>query len=402
MQISLFRAAIVLGLMSTVGPFAIDMYLPAMPAIADDLGVAQTTVQATIITYFAAFGLAQLVYGPWADQSGRKRPILVGLTIFIIGSFGCAVAANVEALLAWRFVQGLGAAVVMVVPRAIIRDLHTGPEAARLMALIMMVISVSPMLAPLAGSGVIAIGSWRLIFYFLCAAALISILLAIFILPETLPTEKRIPINFRAMKRGSKTLLSDPYFMMLTLIGAFGMGSFFVFLSSAAFVYTGEFGLSPVQFSLAFAVNAIGFFSASQFAGPLGERITMARVVFWGTSVFTFFAVLLCLLALLGFATLPVIIVCLFCANAGLGLVIPSTMVMALDPHGEIAGLASSLGGAIQMVMGGLIIVATAPFFDGTALPMIGAIALCAIAAFVCAQLVLRRQKRMQSLSVGG
>ncbi|GHA45286.1 Bcr/CflA family drug resistance efflux transporter [Amylibacter ulvae] len=402
MQISLFRAAIVLGLMSTVGPFAIDMYLPALPAIADDLSVAQTTVQATIITYFAAFGIAQLVYGPWADQSGRKRPIMVGLGIFIIGSLGCALAANIETLLAWRFVQGLGAAVVMVIPRAIIRDLHTGPEAARLMALIMMVISVSPMLAPLAGSGVIAIGNWRWIFYFLCGAALASVLLAHFMLPETLPIEKRIPINLRALTRGSKTLLGDPYFMMLTLIGAFGMGSFFVFLSSAAFVYTEQFGLSPVQFSLAFAVNAIGFFSASQFAGPLGERITMGRVVFWGTTIFTFFAVLLLGLAVAGFATLPVIIVCLFFANAGLGLVIPSTMVMALDPHGEIAGLASSLGGAMQMILGGLIIVAAAPFFDGTALPMIGAIALCAIAAFVCAQLVLRRQKQVRSVSVGG
>lgn len=392
MQISLLRAAIVLGLMSCVGPFAIDMYLPALPAIGTALGVEEAAIQATIISYFAAFGIAQLVYGPWADQAGRKQPVYFGLAVFIVGSLGCAMTSSIDGLIAWRFVQGLGAAVVMVVPRAIIRDLHTGPEATRLMAMIMMVISVSPMLAPLAGSGLIAIGDWRLIFYFLCGAALVSLVLARVMLPETLARENRVPVNLGAMLRGSRHLFCDPYFMGLTFIGAFGMGSFFVFLSSASFVYTGQFGLSPTQFSLAFAVNAIGFFAASQVAGPLASRIGMSRVVLFGTLGFAFFACLLAVLGFAGFADLWVIIALLFCANAGLGLVIPSTMVMALDPHGDIAGLASSLGGAIQMLTGGAIVVLVSPFFDGTALPMIAAIALCALAAMMLVVLVMRQQ----------
>ncbi len=392
MQISLLRAAIVLGLMSCVGPFAIDMYLPALPAIGTALGVEEAAIQATIISYFAAFGIAQLVYGPWADQAGRKQPVYFGLAVFIVGSLGCAMTSSIDGLIAWRFVQGLGAAVVMVVPRAIIRDLHTGPEATRLMAMIMMVISVSPMLAPLAGSGLIAIGDWRLIFYFLCGAALVSLVLARVMLPETLARENRVPVNLGAMLRGSRHLFCDPYFMGLTFIGAFGMGSFFVFLSSASFVYTGQFGLSPTQFSLAFAVNAIGFFAASQVAGPLASRIGMSRVVLFGTLGFAFFACLLAVLGFAGFADLWVIIALLFCANAGLGLVIPSTMVMALDPHGDIAGLASSLGGAIQMLTGGAIVVLVSPFFDGTALPMIAAIALCALAAMMLVVLVMHQQ----------
>ncbi|MDF2374061.1 MAG: multidrug effflux MFS transporter [Rhizobiaceae bacterium] len=392
MQISLLRAAIVLGLMSCVGPFAIDMYLPALPAIGTALGVEEAAIQATIISYFAAFGIAQLVYGPWADQAGRKQPVYFGLAVFIVGSLGCAMTSSIDGLIAWRFVQGLGAAVVMVVPRAIIRDLHTGPEATRLMAMIMMVISVSPMLAPLAGSGLIAIGDWRLIFYFLCGAALVSLVLARVMLPETLARENRVPVNLGAMLRGSRHLFCDPYFMGLTFIGAFGMGSFFVFLSSASFVYTGQFGLSPTQFSLAFAVNAIGFFAASQVAGPLASRIGMSRVVLFGTLGFAFFACLLAVAGFAGFADLWVIIALLFCANAGLGLVIPSTMVMALDPHGDIAGLASSLGGAIQMLTGGAIVVLVSPFFDGTALPMIAAIALCALAAMLLVVLVMRQQ----------
>ena len=143
MTVSLLRSALILGLLSCVGPFAIDMYLPAMPAIGTNLGASVAAVQTTITAYFLAFGLAQLVYGPWADQVGRKLPLYVGLVIFIAGSLACALAPSIEMLIAGRALQGLGGAVVMVIPRAIIRDLHTGPAATRLMALIMLVISAS-------------------------------------------------------------------------------------------------------------------------------------------------------------------------------------------------------------------------------------------------------------------
>ena len=156
MSHSMLRSAAVLGLLSAVGPFTIDMYLPAMPEIGRDLAADVASVQLTITVYFVAFGLAQLVYGPWSDQARRRRPIFFGLTLFIAATLGCTFAPSVGTLIFCRFLQGLGAAVVMVVPRAIIRDLHTGNEATRLMALVMLVISVSPMLAPLAGSGVIA------------------------------------------------------------------------------------------------------------------------------------------------------------------------------------------------------------------------------------------------------
>lgn len=158
-----------------------------------------------------------------------------------------------------------------------------------------------------------------------------------------------------------------------------------VFIASAAFVYSGEFGLNPTQFSLAFAINAVGFFAASQLAGPAGERFGILPVIRWAVIGFAGFTVGLLLIGLAGLATLPVIIAGLFCANACLGLIIPTTMVMALDPHGDIAGLASSLGGTLQMVAGGALVVLTGAFFDGTALPMIAAIALCAVLALILA-----------------
>lgn len=387
------RTALVLGLLSAVSPFAIDMYLPAMPAIEAELGAGVSGTQATITAYFLSFGLAQLVYGPLADRYGRKPPIYAGLGIFLVGTIFCALAPDIRWLIAARFVQGLGGAALMVVPRAIIRDLHTGPEATKLMAMIMLVISVSPMLAPLAGSGVIAVGGWRAVFWIIAAASLVSLALLTLAQPETLAPENRAPIEPAALVRGAGKLVRDPVFMGLTLVGGLGISSFFVFLTSAPFVYTGAFGLSPTGFSVAFAINAIGFFAASQAAGPLGARFGMEPVVLWATGGFAAMSLALCLVVLAGGGSLQVVVGMLFLSNAFLGLVIPSTMVMALDPHPTIAGLASSLGGTLQMMVGALAVTLASPFFDGTVLPMVAAIAVCGAAALAVAMLVARTQR---------
>ncbi len=394
MTIGLFRSALVLGLLSAVGPFAIDMFLPAMPAIGSDLGASISATQWTLTAYFVTFGLAQLIYGPWADQAGRKLPLYVGLVVFIAGSVACALAPSIGLLIAGRALQGAGGAVLMVVPRAIIRDLHTGPAATRLMALVMLVISVSPFLAPLAGSGLIALWDWRAIFAVLGLAAVASLLMTGFVLPETLAAKDRVAVNAANLWRGAGVLFSDRMFMGLTLLGGCGMASFFVFIASAAFVYTGTFGLSPTGFSLAFAVNALGFFSSSQLAAPMGERFGPRRVVALATAGFALCTVILLGVAMAGLASLPVVIGGLFAANACLGLVIPTTMVMALDDHGEIAGLASSLGGTLQMLAGGVMIAAVGPFFDGTVVPMLAAIALCGVLALMLAWLVLAAAPR--------
>ena len=364
---SLFRAALILGLLSAVGPFAIDMYLPALPTIAADLQADVATVQWTLTAYFMAFGVAQLLYGPWADQAGRRRPLFFGLGVFIAGSVWSAVAGDINHLIAARILQGFGGAVLMVVPRAVIRDMHTGSAATRLMAMVMLVISVSPMLAPFLGSGIIAFGDWRMIFWVLCIAAGLSLLMVGFVLPETLAPEARVKVNLKSLWAGTKTLFRDPVFMGLTLIGGFGFSSFMVFIASASFVYSEQFGLTPTGFSLAFAINAIGFAAAS-------------AVLF--------------LICLAGFGTLPVVVAGLFVAKACLGLIIPTTMVMALDPHGSIAGLASSLGGTLQMLVGGLMVAITGLFFNGTATPMVGAIALCSALALALALFTFRKMAR--------
>jgi DHA1 family bicyclomycin/chloramphenicol resistance-like MFS transporter len=318
------RIAVILGLLAAVGPFAIDMYLPALPAIEADLSTSVAGTQLTLTAFFVGFGVAQLVYGPLSDQFGRKPPLYVGLAIFIAASLGCALAPTIGWLTVFRLLQGLGGAVVMVVPRAIIRDLHTGSQATRLMAMIMLVISVSPMLAPLAGSGLILLSGWRLIFAVLAIVAILGVSMTGFLLPETLERERRVPVNAATLYRGASILLRDPVFMGVTFIGGFGLASFFVFLASASFVYMGQFGLTPTGFSLAFAVNAVGFFAASQLAAAAGERFGAGRVISYAVAGFLLFTVSLLALTLAGYGALPVIVAFLFCANACLGLVIPT------------------------------------------------------------------------------
>ncbi|UFM64496.1 multidrug effflux MFS transporter [Paracoccus sp. MA] len=391
MRDPLFRMALLLGLLSAVGPFAIDMYLPALPQVASDLHTTEAGAALTLTSYFIVFGFAQMIYGPMADAVGRKKPLVIGVSIFLVATVAASLAPTIGWLIAARALQGLGAATLMAVPRAVIRDMATGPAAAKMMAAIMIVISVSPMLAPLTGSAVLAFGGWREIFAVLAAAALLSLGLILFALPETLPAERRRPVRLAAMAAGARRLLADRRFLGLTMIGGFGMASFFVFLASASFVYTRQYGLSPTGFSLAFAVNAIGFFSASQFAGRLAERFGMERVISLAITGFAGLSLALSLVVLAGFDALPVVIAGLFLANACLGLVMPTAMVMSLDPHPDIAGLASSLGGTLQMLTGGLMIAVTGPFLDNTAATMVPAITLCAALAWGAAAASLPR-----------
>jgi MFS transporter, DHA1 family, multidrug resistance protein len=389
--VSLPLMSVILGLVAAVGPFAIDMYLPAMPDIGRDFAVDQQVVQWTIVGYFITFGLAQLVYGPWADQAGRKPPLYIGLALFIGGTVLCALAPSITWLIVGRMIQGAGGAANMVVLRAVIRDLATGPAATRMMSTIMIVIAVSPLLAPLSGAGLLALGDWRLIFWALLAAAILSFFLMHYAVPETLTDANRQRFDLASTLQGTRTLLADRGFMVMTFLAGFAFASFFVFIASASFVYIGEFGLTATQFSLAFAVNAIGFFAASQFSAPLATRLGTLRMIGIATvgfavSTFAGFA-----FALAGLASLPVTMATLFIGNMFLGVILPTAQVQALEEHGDNAGLASSLGGTMQMVAAGALVAAAGPFLDGTVTPMLGAIALCGALALGLSLMIPRQ-----------
>ena len=387
---SLARPALILGLLSCLGPFAIDMYLPAMPLIGDNLGVTPMGMQSTITAYFAAFGIAQMFYGPWADQAGRKLPLYAGIAMFVLGTILCMTATSGTGLIVGRFVQGLGGAALGVVPRAIVRDMMTGAEATRMMAKIMLTFSVSPMLAPLVGSALLVITGWRGIFAALLVASVVSLALLALAQPETLSPQNRRPFKMRFLLKGCGELLVDKTFMLLTFVRAFGFGSFFIFLASASYVYQQGFGLTSTQFSIAFAVNAMAFIGASQGASRATVRFGNMPVLIWASAGFALASVALLGLALMGLVTLWVCMAGLALANGCLGLIVPATMVMALDNQGDKAGLASSLGGTLQMLAGGAMVVALGPWLGASATPMIAGIAFAACVTLILTLLVPR------------
>lgn len=384
------KNAIVLGLLAAVGPFAIDMYIPALPTIAADLHASTQATQMTLMVFFVSFGVLQIVYGPLSDMFGRKPPLYFGLVLYVAGAIGCSLAGTIESLIAFRIVQGIGASAVMVIPRAIIRDLYTGIEATKLMSLVMLVLSVAPILAPLGGSALIVPFGWRAVFVAMTVIGVLGLILVLRALPETRPASERISASFGSAFAGFGRLLRHGHFMGLTFIGGFGMASFFVYLASSSFIYIDHFGLTPTQYSFAFSLNAIAFIGTSQFAAVLGGRFGMARVVRAAVGGFTFFALVLLALTLAGVDNLYVLIALLFCANGPLGLVIPTCMVLALEEHGPIAGMASALGGTLQMVFGAIMIVVVSQLFDGTALPMVGMIAFSAVCALILGLITLR------------
>ena len=342
------------------------------------------------MAFFIAMGIGQIVYGPVSDMVGRKAPLYFGLSLFGLGSIGCALAPDIHTLVALRFVQGLGACAGMVVPRAVVRDLHTGVDAARLMSLLMLVFSVSPILAPLVGSLLIESFGWRSVFWAVTVAAVLGLVLLATSLPETRPPEQRVDSSVRSALAAYRVLLRDRYFIGLVLIGAFGISSFFAYLANSPFVLINHYGLTPRQYSMAFAVNAASFIGASQFTGRLAARFGLVAVVKVAVTGYAAVMALLLVSNLLGVDRLDVLIGMMLAGFGFLGLVIPATAVLALDRHGAIAGTASALMGTLQFVTGAMVMAVVGQFVDGSARPMVAGIAACAAVAFVIACATLR------------
>jgi len=390
MNAKLIRMAIVLGLLSVIGPVAIDMYLPALPEIGGQLGVTDASVQLSLMSFMAAFAVGQLIYGPISDMIGRKPPLYIGTLVFIAGSIGCAVAPSVEWLIVSRFIQGIGGCAAMSLPRAIVRDEYTGAEAAQLFSLIMLVFSISPILAPLAGSVVIAFGDWRLLFWVMGTVGVFGLILSVVALKETRPKHLRTESTIGSAIRGYGMLLKDWNFLGLTFIGAFGMSSFMAFIGNSSFVFIEHYGLTPTEYSLAFSVNAISFFAVSQSTGILVKRFGLQRVVRTAVTGFALSMVLLAGIFVAGIDSMWVLSGLMFIAFGFLGLVLPTTGVLAMEEHGEFAGTASALMGTLQMVLGAVVMGIVGAFHDGTALPMVVGFAICAILAFILTQLTIR------------
>jgi DHA1 family bicyclomycin/chloramphenicol resistance-like MFS transporter len=382
-QLTLFWYGATLGFVTLAAPLGMNMYVPALPEIATGLGTDAKSVQLSLVSFLVALASGQLLYGAVSDRFGRKRPLVAGLVLFVFASVGASLSLTVEQFIAWRFMQGLGACAAQVIPRAMVRDLHTGPAAARLMGFVLLVVSVAPLLAPLAGSGLMAILPWGSIFWFMAATSVAALVLVIVVLPETLPREQRRDGGFGQLIAGLAELLRHRQLILLTLTMAFGQAVFFAYLSGSSFVFLSLFALQPWQFSLAYAVAAAGWAGSAQTASMLMTRFGERRTALAAASVSAVTAVLLLVVAAAGALGIGILVVGVTVIFGAIGVLTPVLTVVALHPHGRSAGMASATIGMFTYAMGAVASALVGVLSNGTAVPMLGVMAGCSVAALI-------------------
>ncbi|HUN25096.1 MAG TPA: multidrug effflux MFS transporter [Steroidobacteraceae bacterium] len=401
MKTRILRNALILGLISAIGPFAIDMYLPALPSIGRSLGAGAGAVQMSLSVFFIALSLGQPICGPLSDRFGRKAPLYVGLCVFAAATLGCALAPNVTTLIVFRFLQGVGACPGLVIPRAVVRDLHTGLDATRLMSLLMLVFSVSPILAPLTGSFVIEFAGWRGVFWTVLAASIVGLGIST-LLAETRARAARAASSLAGALGAYRRLLRDRAFLGLTFVAAFGLSSFFVYLANSPFVLIEHYHLSPRLYSLLFSLNAASFFATAQLNGWLAQRIGLKRLVRRAATGFAL--VMLALLALfaLGVDRLTVLVAMLFAGFGCLGMLLPTATVLALEEHGSIAGTASAFMGTVQFATGSAVMLLVGALASSSPVPMLAGIAVCALLALALERATDRAPHPLLRATSGG
>ncbi|HYQ62248.1 multidrug effflux MFS transporter [Actinophytocola sp.] len=349
------RIILVLGALIALGPLTIDMYLPALPALGADLNASESAVQLTLTGTLIGLGLGQLIIGPLSDSLGRRRPLIAGTIVHIAASLLCLIAPNVAVLGVLRTLQGVGAAATMVVAMAVVRDLFTGKAAATILSRLMLVMGTAPILAPTIGAAVLSVGSWRGVFAVLAVLGAALLLVAIFLLKETLPVERRRTGSFRPVLRTYRSLLTDPQFVVLTLVAALGMSALFSYVSGSSFVLQDQFDLTQQQFALVFALGAVALIGASQVNVMLLNRFTAQQIVFGALAAGLVFGAVLIVFAESGAGGLVGFLVPLLFLLAAVGFVLPNAPALALSRHGEAAGTAAALLGAAQFGLGALI-----------------------------------------------
>ncbi|MFF3867631.1 multidrug effflux MFS transporter [Micromonospora sp. NPDC001898] len=365
------RLVLVLGSLIAVGPLTIDMYLPALPALVTDFGTTSAAVQMTLTGTLAGLALGQLVIGPLSDAVGRRKPLIAGIALHVVASLLCVVAPNIAVLGALRVVQGLGVAAASVVAMAVVRDLFDGTEFARLLSRLLLVMGAAPILAPTLGSGLLRWTDWRGVFVALAAFGVLLVVVAALGLRETLPAERRRRGGVRATARVYGSLLRDRTFVGLVLVAGLAMAALFAYVAGSSFVLQEQYGLNEQQFGLAFGAGAVGLIAATQGNVRLLRRYSPQRILVVALAVGTVAGLAMLAFAATGLGGLPSLLASLWVVLAAAGLAMPNAPALALSRHGEAAGTASALLGAVQFGVGAL------------AAPLVGALGTGAVAMAV-------------------
>lgn len=349
------KLVLVLGALVALGPLSIDMYLPALPRIAQDLLTTESTIQLTLSGTVLGLGLGQLLVGPLSDAVGRRTPLLVGTAIHVVASILCLVAPNVELLTAARVLQGLGASAGAVLALAIVRDLFNDRAAATLLSRLILVMGVSPVLAPTLGSALLRWTQWRGVFVALGVLGLLIVLFAALALPETLPPHRRQKLAFGVTMRTYGGLLADRTFIGLVLVAGLAMAALFGFVAGSSFVFQLQFGLTQQQFGLMFGVSAVWLIAATQLNARLLRRFEPHQILVTASVFATVAGATMFALAVTGVGGLVAVALPLWAVLFFAGLMLPNAPAVALSQHGESAGTAAALLGAVQFGLGALV-----------------------------------------------
>lgn len=344
-----------LAALTALDAVAIDMFLPALPALQHDLQTSPAAVQQTLSVFLLGLALGPIVWGPLLDRYGRRRPLLAGVALYALASVGAALADGIGLLLLARWVQALGASVAMAAPRAVVADLFEERDAARVYTLLMQVFMIGPVLAPLAGVALIAQAGWRSVFWALALGGLALGLWCLRALPETLPPARRTPLAPRRIAQAYGTLLRNPRFVLHALAGGISMGSLIAYLSQGAFAMQQHFGLSELGYGVMLAGNAVGIIVAGQLNTWLLRRHAPLPVVLAALALHTAVGAALWTAVDTGLAGLPVYLAGLALAMATLGLTFGNLTALTMAEAGPQAGTASALMGLLQTAVGAAI-----------------------------------------------
>jgi len=369
----------ILGLLSAIGPFSIDMYLPGFPTIATSLGTTVEKVAYSLSSFFIGICVGQLICGPLLDRFGRKKPLITGLLLYIIASVACSISTSVEGLIAFRFLQAMGGCVGMVAPSAIVRDRFPVDENAKVFSLLILILGVSPILAPTVGSYVVAHWGWEWVFVILAVVAFCILVLVIRWLPESRSADKSVSLRPDSILRGYRDVLKERQFATYAIAGATASAGLFAYLAGSPFVFMNLYGVKEQRYGLIFAVIAAGLIGCSQLNNQILKKYSSAQVL----RTVLISQSLIGLLLVIGIATntiglyLTILFMLLFLSCQGF--TFPNAAALAMAPFTKGAGSASALMGALQMVLGALASALVGVFFNGTALPMAFIMAFCAV-----------------------
>ena len=384
----------VLGGLSAIGPFAVDMYLPGFSAIGRDLKTTATLVGFTLTSYTLGIAIGMLAAGPILDRYGRKRPITIGMLLYVLTTAGCIFVPSIYLLISLRFFLALGCCVGMVGSNAIVRDLFSGKEIARALSVMMMIFGVAPIIAPAVGGMIVAAAGWRAIFLVLAVIGLLVVIAVRILLPETKDADVSISLRPREVQRGYVEVMKEHQFVIYASVAGAGSGTLFSYITGSPFVFIDLFGFSARQYGWIFGTNALAIVVAGQINRLLLKRFSPAGILFAITGIQSAIALFLLAGTWMGlidkFATLALVACYVFC----FGFILTNGTALCLQPFSRNAGSASALSGSFLMVTGTVASALVSYLHDGTAFPMTLIMCLSAVSGLILTGTeALRRRK---------